>query len=37
MRDLLLPTFLRMAARGAQELYRWTPPQWDPPTTEVTR
>ena len=32
MRDLMLPTFLRMAARGAQELYRWTPPAWDPAT-----
>jgi 2-polyprenyl-6-methoxyphenol hydroxylase-like FAD-dependent oxidoreductase len=28
LRDVMLPTFLRMAARGAQELYRWTPPAW---------
>jgi 2-polyprenyl-6-methoxyphenol hydroxylase-like FAD-dependent oxidoreductase len=33
MRDLMLPTFLRMAAAGAQELYRWTPPAFDAPLT----
>ena len=36
MRDLMLPTFLRMAAAGAQDLYRWTPPAWDPPLTSGT-
>jgi 2-polyprenyl-6-methoxyphenol hydroxylase-like FAD-dependent oxidoreductase len=36
LRDLMLPVFLRMAAAGAQELYRWTPPAWDRPLDEVT-
>lgn len=36
MRDLMLPTFLRMAAAGAQDLYRWTPPAWDQPIGEVS-
>jgi 2-polyprenyl-6-methoxyphenol hydroxylase-like FAD-dependent oxidoreductase len=36
VRDLMLPMFLRMAASGAQELYRWTPPAWDQPIGEVT-
>ena len=36
MRDLMLPMFLRMAATGAQELYRWNPPPWDQPMGEVT-